>query len=50
LNKTLNSGTIKKKRRKLTDTATIVYLIILITKMKIRKNVVSAVQQIQKKY
>jgi len=54
LNKTLNSGTIKKKKEeiewKLTDTATIVYLIILITKMKIRKNVVSAVQQIQKKY
>ena len=54
MNKTLNSGTIKKKKEeiewKLTDTATIVYLIILITKMKIRKNVVSAVQQIQKKY
>ena len=34
----------------MTDTATIVYLITLITKMKIRKNVVSVVQQIQKKY
>ena len=50
---TQNCGIINKKGEiewKLTDTATIVCLIILITKMKIRKNVASVVQQIQKKY